>query len=58
MLAAMYYELGRYPEAAQTARRALDLAMQQNNQELAAAVRARLAVYEAKTPVKQQPPPP
>ena len=56
MLAAMYYELGRYAEAAQTARRALDLAMQQNNQELAAAVRARLAVYEAKTPVKQQSP--
>jgi tetratricopeptide (TPR) repeat protein len=49
-LAAAYAGAGRFPEAAQTARRGLDLATQQNNQALAAALKAKLALYEAKTP--------
>ena len=46
MLAAMYSELGRFSEAATTARRALDLAERQNNYDLAQTLRARLAQYE------------
>ena len=47
MLAAMYSEIGRYPEAVATARRALGLAAEQRNQELEAALRADLDHYEA-----------
>jgi tetratricopeptide (TPR) repeat protein len=48
MLAETYSEVGRFPEAMQAARRALDIAVQQNNQDLAAELKARLAAYEAK----------
>ena len=48
MLAAIYYETGRYPESVRAVRRALDIALQQNNQDLAAELRARIAIYEAK----------
>jgi tetratricopeptide (TPR) repeat protein len=54
MLAAMYYEVGRFPEALQAARRALDLAMQLNNQELVTALKARIAIYEAKLPIREE----
>ena len=47
MLAAMYSEIGRYPEAVATARRALGLAAEQRNQALEAALRADLDRYEA-----------
>jgi tetratricopeptide (TPR) repeat protein len=46
MLAAMYYETGQYPEAVRAARRALDVALQQNNKDLAAELAARIAIYE------------
>ncbi len=47
MLAAMYSEVGRFPEAVATARRALDLAVEDSNYAMAQALRARLARYEA-----------
>jgi Flp pilus assembly protein TadD len=46
MLAAMYGELGRYPEAVATARRALGLAGEQRNQELEAELKADIERYE------------
>jgi superkiller protein 3 len=52
-LAAAYAELGRFPESLQTARRALFLAIQQNKQPLAEALRARIALYEARTPFRE-----
>ena len=47
LLAGMYGELGRYAEAADTARRALSLADAQRNQELEAALKADIGRYEA-----------
>jgi Flp pilus assembly protein TadD len=47
MLAAMYAETGRYQDAVTTARKALDLANQQRNVELAGSLRSSLARYEA-----------
>ncbi len=51
-LAAIYAEVGRFPEAVQTARQALELATQQNNQGLAATLNARIALYESRTPIR------
>ncbi len=48
MLSAMYFETGRFLEAAQTERQALYLAKQQNDRDLAAVLSARIAAYEAK----------
>ncbi len=47
MLAAMYSENGRYAEAIATARHALELANQEQDQALAASLRANLQRYEA-----------
>ena len=47
-LAAAYAEAGRFPEALSTAQRALELAVQQNRQGLADALRGRVAEYEAR----------
>ena len=47
MLAAMYAETGRYAEAVATARKALDLAGEQRNAELAASLKSSLDRYEA-----------
>jgi len=47
MLAAMYSEVGRFSEAAQTARRALALASAQNDADLSQQLRARIAYYES-----------
>ncbi|MGD0923188.1 MAG: tetratricopeptide repeat protein, partial [Terriglobia bacterium] len=52
-LAAAYAEVGRFPEAVQTARQALTLATQQNAQPLAEGLKARIALYEAKTPFRE-----
>jgi tetratricopeptide (TPR) repeat protein len=52
-LAAAFAEVGRFPEAVQTTRRALDLATQQNKQPLAAVLKARIALYEANTPFRE-----
>ena len=49
-LAAAYAETGRFPEAVQTARRALDLAAQP----LIPALKARLAMYERQQPFREK----
>jgi tetratricopeptide (TPR) repeat protein len=49
-LAAAYAEAGRFPDALETARKALALAQQQNKQALADALRAQIAQYEAGKP--------
>jgi Flp pilus assembly protein TadD len=54
-LAAAYAEVGRFPEAVQTARRALDLAGQSYNRPLAGDLAKHLALYEAKTPLREPP---
>jgi tetratricopeptide (TPR) repeat protein len=51
-LGAAYAEAGRFPEAVKTARRALALARQQNNQRQAEALKARIALYEARAPFR------
>jgi tetratricopeptide (TPR) repeat protein len=51
-LAAAYAEAGRFPEAVQTARRALDLAGQGGNRQLADGLRARIALYQAGRPFR------
>jgi tetratricopeptide (TPR) repeat protein len=54
-LAAAYAEAGRFPEATRTARRALDLAKQQRDSQLAQALSSRIALYEAGTPFRENP---
>jgi tetratricopeptide (TPR) repeat protein len=46
MLAAMYSETGKYQQAVATAQQALDLAVQQQNTELANALRGNISLYE------------
>jgi tetratricopeptide (TPR) repeat protein len=46
MLAAMYSETGQYQAAAETAQHALDLAIQQQNNDLATALRGNLSRYQ------------
>ncbi len=55
-LAAAQAEAGRFPEAAATARKALELARQQNRQALADTLRARIALYEAGKPYHEASP--
>ncbi len=59
-LAAAYAEAGWFPEALAAARKALELAGQQHDRALADALRARIALYEARRPYRQTPaaPPP
>ena len=52
-LAAAYAEAGRFPEAVQTARKALDLATHQNRYSLAESIRAKISLYEAGIPFRQ-----
>jgi tetratricopeptide (TPR) repeat protein len=52
-LAAAYAEAGRFSEAVEAARRALALAAQLNNKPLAEALTARIALYEAKAPLRE-----
>jgi len=47
MLAGVYAEVGRFPDAAQTARRALATAERQNDVALSEKLRARIAYYES-----------
>jgi tetratricopeptide (TPR) repeat protein len=54
-LAAAYAEAGRYPEAVETAKRALNLTATQNNQPLAEAIQNRLKLYEAGSPYHEKP---
>ena len=57
-LGAAYAEVGRFSEAVEIVRRAIDFAGKQNNERLAAALKARVALYEARTPLRETPPPP
>jgi len=52
-LAAAYAEVGRFADAVQTAKRALRLATQQSEQDLAQALSSALTLYEAKTPLRE-----
>jgi tetratricopeptide (TPR) repeat protein len=54
-LAAAYAEAGWFPEAVATARKALELARQQNNRALADALQDRITRYEAGRPYRQTP---
>jgi tetratricopeptide (TPR) repeat protein len=51
-LAAAYAEAGRFPEAIETARRALNLSAVQNNKPLAEVIQTRLKLYEAGSPFR------
>jgi tetratricopeptide (TPR) repeat protein len=51
-LAAAYAEAGRFPEAVETARRALELARQLNQGDLVEALNARIKLYEAQKPYR------
>jgi len=51
-LAAAYAEAGQFKEASSTARRALELAAQQNNTALAARIQTQLKCYEAGSPYR------
>ncbi len=52
-LAAAYAEAGRFPEAVETARRALSLARRGNKPTLIEAIKGRIALYEAHTPFRE-----
>jgi tetratricopeptide (TPR) repeat protein len=52
-LAAAYAEAGRFADAAATARRALALATQRNQQVQAEALKRRIALYQANTPFRE-----
>ena len=54
-LSAAYAEAGRFPEALAAARKALEIAVQQNNRPLVDALRAHIALYEAGRPYHQTP---
>ena len=55
-LAAAYAEAGSYGLAAATARRGLELAMEQKNGALAAALQREIKLYDAGAPVRDAPP--
>jgi protein O-mannosyl-transferase len=54
-LAAAYAEAGRFSEAVETARLALNLAATQNKKPLAEAIQTRLKLYEAHAPYHESP---
>jgi protein O-mannosyl-transferase len=54
-LAAAYAEAGRFAEAGQTARRAVDLARQQRKRALIVEIEAKLRLYEAGAPFRDAP---
>jgi len=56
-LAAAYAEAGRFAEAVQTARQALDLATQEKTLDLAESIQARIRLYEAGKPFRESPSP-
>ena len=51
-LAAAYAEAGRFPEAVETASRALDLSVAQNKKSLAGAIQTQRALYQAGSPFR------
>jgi tetratricopeptide (TPR) repeat protein len=52
-LAAALAETGRFPEAIETTRHALALATEQNAQPLAEELKARMSLYESRTPFRE-----
>jgi hypothetical protein len=54
-LAAAYAEAGSYELAAATARRGLELAMEQKNGALAATLQKEIKLYDAGAPVRDAP---
>jgi tetratricopeptide (TPR) repeat protein len=54
-LAAAYAEAGRFPDAVETAERALHLASNQSNTVLADDIRTRLKLYETNSPFHEKP---
>ncbi len=54
-LAAAYAEAGRYPEAVETAKRALNLTATQNNKPLAQSIQSRLKLYETNASFHEKP---
>lgn len=56
VLAAAYAEAGRYPDALATARRALDLAIAQKNDDLARKLPDEIKSYESDKPTREAPP--
>ena len=57
-LAAAYAEAGRFSEAVETARRALNLALARGNTPLADSLRKKIALYEAGLAYRENPPQP
>jgi tetratricopeptide (TPR) repeat protein len=57
-LAAAYAEAGRFPEAVETAQRALSLASAAGNKPLADVLRSRIKLYQTGSPFHQTQPPP
>lgn len=55
-LAAAYAETGDFPNAINTAQRAVDLATTQNNTSLLATLRHEIELYQARTPYRESPP--
>jgi tetratricopeptide (TPR) repeat protein len=54
-LAAAYAETGRFADAAQTARTALELAARANNEAVVEALKSRIALYDAGKPFRSAP---
>jgi tetratricopeptide (TPR) repeat protein len=54
-LAAAYAEAGRYPEAIETAQRALDLSAAQNKKPLAEVIQTQLKLFETHSPYHEKP---
>jgi tetratricopeptide (TPR) repeat protein len=54
-LAAAYAEAGQFPDAVETARRALQLSIAQNNQPLTEVIQNQLKLFEARSPYHEQP---
>ena len=54
-LAAAYAEAGWFSEAVQTAQKAIDVATPQNKLILAASIKARRQLYQAKMPFREPP---
>jgi tetratricopeptide (TPR) repeat protein len=52
-LAAAYAEAGRFAEAVQTAEKALELATQQNQQQMVQSIRIKIPLYRAGTPFRE-----
>ena len=54
-LAAAYAEAGQFPEAIETARRALELSVAQNNKPLTDVIQNQLKLFESRSPYHEQP---